>query len=710
MLRRWLACLVVGVMAFVGTALAVSALTSHPAVRPVEQPGRLVMVGMPSLTWSHVTPTRMPTLWRLVQRGAVAAQATMVLGSHSCSNQSWLTFSAGTPTGFGHPPPKNGEPSQPSEGPRPCSDARIPTRGADALARFPRWDVWQRYGHTRGAGVHIGKVAATMASAGHCVAAAGGSAGLGAADQYGVVRHYTRDVDKVDLEECPVTLIGLPGPDDGYLSRLLHRVPADTTIVVSGMADESGPSTLHTLVVAGPGVPHGLLTSLSTRQPGFVQTSDLSALVLSRLGRDAPVLPDGRPPQVRPVSSATGPVTQVRGLVQALDVEAPMVPGFIGGFLAAVGLAALVGLAVWGVRRRAPRSWFAAVGALCAAMPVSTFLAGLVPWWRSGHPQATLAAVVVGTALLLAALALLGPWRRWVTGPMLFLALATIFVITEDVVHGSRLQFISLLGLQPVYGGRYYGQGNVGYALFATCALLVAAVLAGLLLDGGHHRLATLTVALIGLAAVVVDGFPSWGADGGGPLAMIPAFAYLALNAAGMELTWRRLALIAAGTVAVVGGFAVLDYLRPPRFRTHLGNFVADLVQTGKPSGLQRIFTENWKMLTANWLNMTVALLLVATMLVLLFPQVAGRPLQPLLSRVTFLGTGLAAVAVCWLLAFFANDSGTGIPPSGLLVAAPLLVVLAASLPHPGSPTGPEPPEEGGREESDATRPRTVVS
>jgi hypothetical protein len=390
------------------------------------------------------------------------------------------------------------------------------------------------------------------------------------------------------------------------------------------------------------------------------------------------------------VATATAPISQVRDLSRALDAEEPLVPVFLGAFLGAAGLAALAGLLVWRLRGDPPRLWFAVVGATCAAMPVSTFLAGLVPWWDSGHPQVALSLVVLGFSMVLAALALLGPWRRWSIGPMSFLALATLFVITEDVVHGSRLQFIALLGLQPVYGGRYFGQGNVGYALFATSALLLAAVLAGALIDSGHRRLATLTVAVIALAAVVVDGFPSWGADGGGPLAMIPAFAYLALNAAGVELTWRRLVLIGAGTLAVVAGFAFLDYLRPPRYRTHLGNFVADVVQTGKPTGLEHIFTENWKMLTANWLNMTVALLLVATMLVLLMPHIAGRPLEPLLSRVTFLGSGLAAVAVCWLLAFFANDSGTGIPPSGLLIAAPLLVVLAASLQERGRGVGVE--------------------
>jgi hypothetical protein len=691
-LRKWLALVALGSVFFVGVAMAVSALTAHPAVRPIRQPGPLVLVGMPALAWKDVSPTRTPALWGLAERGAVADQATMVLGGHSCPNQSWLTLSAGTPTVTGHPPRPGTEPTRPTTThARTCAGPLAPQPGLDSTAVFGQWETWRRYGHTRGAPVDIGRIASAMAASGQCIAAYGDPAGLAAANRLGIVDHYSAGVDRVNLRACPVTFISLPGPDDRYLAHLLHRLPADATIVVSGMADGTGPTTLHTLVAAGPGVPHGLLTSLSTRQPGFVQTSDLSALVVDRLGASAPNLPDGRSPVVRPVSGATTAIGQVTGLARALEVEHPFVPVFFGVFLGGAVLAAVAGLVCWWVARRRQRArgeptvipealrwWFAVVGAMTAATPVSTFLVGLVPWWQPGHPLVALSAGIFVLAVAITAVALLGPWRRWRAGPMTFLMALTLFVIAQDVVHGSRLQFISLMGLQPVYGGRYFGQGNVGYALYATSALLLAAVLAGRLVDGGHRRLAALTVAIIGLGAVVIDGFPSWGADGGGPIALLPAVAYLALNAAGLSLTWRRIVVIAGSTVVVVGGFAVLDYLRPPRYRTHLGDFVATLRNTGQLSGLQRIWTENWAMLTANWLNMSVGLLLLATMLVLVMPRLLGRPLQPLMTEVTFLGNGLSAMAVCWLLGFLANDSGTSIPPTGLLLVAPLLVVLAA--------------------------------
>jgi hypothetical protein len=532
-----------------------------------------------------------------------------------------------------------------------------------------------------------------LRSSGQCINAAGDFVALGAANREGGVSHYSPSTDNVNLRTCPITLIGLKGPNDAYLAALERRLPRSATLVVTGAADDIRPgTTLLAVLMAGPGVRHGLLTSLSTRQPGFVQTTDLSALVLERLGRTAPQLAEGRRPVVRPVDSATAPIATASGLSSALNIEHPFVGTFFALFLGGSLVAVVIGLAAWWLVRRRQRArgeptvlpeplrwWFAVVGAMCASMPTATYLVGIMPWWRSSSAELVLCLSIVGISAVVTALALLGPWRRWVGGPMTFLIATTLFVITQDVIHGSRLQFIALMGLQPVYGGRYYGQGNVGYAIFVTTALLLAAVVAGRFIDAGHPRVAAGVIAVIGVGAVVVDGFPSWGADGGGPIAMIPAFAYLALNAAGLSLTWKRFAVIASSTVVVVGSFAVLDYLRPPKYRTHLGDFVANLRDTGQLTGLSRIWTLNYQMLTSTWLNMTVALLLLAMILALVFPDVVGRPVKPLLGRVTLLGHGLAAVAVCWLLAFFANDSGTSIPPTGLLVVIPLMVLLAAT-------------------------------
>jgi hypothetical protein len=674
--------MVVAGVAFVGASLVISALQSHPRARAIEQPGPLVVVAMPKLIWSQVTPEATPTLWGLAQRGAVGALATRSPAGRSCSVQAWLMVSGGTPT---------------DTGPGRCATV-WPAFKPDGSASFADWPSWRSAGLDLGNPVDLGGVASILAEHGQCITAVGARAALGAANRKGVVAQYVEYPEDANLLTCPVTLIDLGHSDDTALASLIKRLPSTATIMVTGLALDGQSPTFQPVIIAGPGVSRGLLTSLSTRQPGVLQTSDISALLLSRLGPDAPIIGQGRPPMVRPVSG--NPTSQVIGLVYVLDLEHPFVPWFFALFLGGSALALGFGMFVRRIERqrqiargerpemsRPVRLGLAGVAAMCSAMPVAVLLAGPMDWWQTTHPRLALSGIIVGLSAIFSVVALRGPWRRRPTGPFFFMISVTFFIFAQDVVHGSGLQFVALMGLQPVYGGRYYGQGNIGYAVFATAALLFATVVAGWMIARGQRRTAVAAVVFIGLFALVVDGSPSWGADGGGPIALAPAVGYLALKAGGERLTWRRVATTFAMTVALVGAFGLFDYLGPEAYRTHLGDFVAQVVSHEQWSGLTTIWTENWRMLTRNWFTPALPLIPLAIFMLARRPHLYTRPLEPALERVPFLKHGLRAIVICWVLAFLSNDSGTGIPPTGVIVLAPLLLLLAtARLPEGARP------------------------
>lgn len=679
MIRRWLLAVAVVVLGIGVASSIISALSVRPPVQDIFQPGPLIIVAMPTLTFEGASARSTPALWATARNGAVAGLATRGLSPHSCSNQAWLTFGAGARTTIGRALPETPPGAEPGH----CTAELSPVQDGQG-AYFPNWAAWKKQAAARGDQADYGLVASSLAGAGQCVMAAGKYVGLGAADRTGRIAHYQRSVDDVPLTTCPVTIIGLAGPDDYYLSALLARLPEQATLVVTGAADDDTPEQLRAVTIIGPGVQHGLAASGNTRQLGLLQATDLSALTLSRLGSAAPRLPEGRPPVVQPTSSPTAPVVRVAQFAKALQIEHAFVLPFFLIFLTGTAVAVLAGLVWWWIDRpgfsRGLRRYFAGTAALVAATPVATVLVGFLPWWRADQPRVVLSMFTFLGAVFIAATALLGPWGRHRRGPMVFIAGFTLVVLGLDVVHGSALQLTSLTGLQPVYGGRYYGMGNVAYAFYATSALLVAAALAGALLDRGARVLAVLTVVLIAVPTVLVDGYPGWGADGGGPLALIPAFAYLALNAGGLRITWRRIVLIGAGTAIVVLALAYLDYLRPAADRTHLGDFMAGLLDHGSAGALQRIWQSNWTMLTSSPRNLLVPVLLILVIVALAWPDSPlGRPMRPLFGQVRFFDRGLAAAAVCWLIGFLINDSGTAIPPAGLLMAIPLTVLLAAS-------------------------------
>lgn len=694
--RRWLVCVVCVAVVAVGGSYLISFLTQWPAAEKISQPGPLIVVSQPTLSWDQVSAKKTPNLWKLAEDGAVGSLTTRSLSSHSCDGQSWLTFGAGKRTSEGKRVPM----TAPGETPKKCWSPAPPnpitsesTTGSGAPAVYPAWPRVRHRALSRSVPADPSHIATRLTGAGQCITSAGQYASLAAANAQGRVEHYVADPATVDINACPITFISLQSIDDKLLGKLLAKAPANATVVVAGFSDATGPEVLHSVVINGPGVTHGLLTSNSTRQPGVVQLTDLSALVFARLGDKAPHQPEGRRPAVQPRPAGDSAITDAGMVAMQLRVEHGLSADFLTRFVVAMVVLLGAGVVWWWLRRRRAqqsgvpagsstplRWWLSGCAAVTASMPVSTWLIGLVPWWDAPEPRTALGWGVVGFAVVIAALALLGPWRRYLIGAPLFIAFVTLSVLLVDVIHGTPLQFVSMMGLQPVYGGRFYGMGNVGDALIATSSLLICALLAGVLIRGGHRKLAATTVILIGLVTLLIDGTPTWGADGAGPLAMFPAFAYLALNAGGLALTWRRAALIIGSAVAIVGTISVLDYLRPPQYRTHLGDFVAQIRYHGDFSGLERIVRANWTMLTSNGLTALVPLILILSIAVLLTPsRWPGRLLFPLVRRVPMLGEGLAAIVVCWILGFASNDSGVSIPPTGLLLLAPLLMLLAAA-------------------------------
>ena len=151
-----------------------------------------------------------------------------------------------------------------------------------------------------------------------------------------------------------------------------------------------------------------------------------------------------------------------------------------------------------------------------------------------------------------------------------------------DAAAGAPLAFNNPLGMNAVVAGRFYGVSNTAFALVAGALVIVIAGAWAAL--GGGRRSALLVTALLGGAALLVDGAPQLGADVGGALTLVPTLAFLAASLAGLRLSWRRWLAIGAATVLVVGGFAVVDLLRPGG-PTHLGRF-ARQVADGSAAGV----------------------------------------------------------------------------------------------------------------------------
>jgi hypothetical protein len=429
----------------------------------------------------------------------------------------------------------------------------------------------------------------------------------------------------------------------------------------------------------------------------MVTLTDVTSTALMSLGLEQPKQAVGSPWRVQPSRMTTG--ERVEDLEDA-DVAAQAIRNIQGAFFWVLGGAQLLlyGLAALALRRRrwnTPESrakilaGTRIVALVGGAAPVASFLAGLLPWWQSTHPAPALVCAVVGFAGLVAGVAVAGPWRRSVTAPGLVITGVTALVLAIDVMTGSRLQLNALMGYTALVAGRFYGFGNQAFSLFAVAVILSAAWLAEYPLRAGRKWLAVAIVAVVGAAAVAVDGLPAWGSDFGGVLAIVPAFAVLGLMIAGRRVSVPKLALFCLAGAALV---LLISYLNARSANpTHLGRFWQDLVAGDAWDTVARKLQAMLRSL-GYWPFIIPLAGAVGFLFLALVRPIKAR--TPLLERAyehsATMRPALLSALTMGVAGTLANDSGVVILSVALSLATPLMLaasVRALELDH-GRPAG----------------------
>lgn len=677
-----------------------------------ETPGALVVIGTGGITVDDITADATPNLWHLFTEGSAAVMTLSAATRSTCPVDGWLSLSAGT----GVTAPRDAG-----------TDAALcpaileptPVASSDAV-EVPGWATYRSAAEEHRA--NIGTLGQRLAAAPACVKAIGPGAALAAAGPDGRAARYSPySVDSLidDLATCPVTFVdvgSVRGPDappgevvagtrvdqinqlDNRVGEVLAAGPNGADYVVLSMSDSGTDARLRVAVARGPRFGPGMLESLSTRQPGLIQAADITATALWLERHELPEGIDGRPLEVTPALDASDErATERWNALVDLQDAATQVHELVEPFFIIYGATTIAFFFLawlWWTRRRARMTEASRLRYLdvveflalwTACVPAATFIAGVVPWWRLGWPLAALVGTVAIIAGLCALIAHRGPWRRYPAGAIGSVSALTAATIATDVVTGSHLQLLGLMGLQPVGGGRFYGMGNVAFALFATAMILLAAVIAAVPLEQGRRSAAVITVATLAVAAVAVDGLPFWGADAGGPPALIAGFAILLYAARGRAITWRR--FVTAGLIAVllVALLGVADWLRPVDQRTHLGDYVQRVIDGTAWGVITDKASANLAILAGA--DQRIAPIVPIVLLVLLAAVVLpesrlGRPLGLLWQASKLMQVGVISVLVCLLVGMIINDSGVAVAAAASPLLFPLLIGLQLRMLH----------------------------
>jgi hypothetical protein len=292
--------------------------------------------------------------------------------------------------------------------------------------------------------------------------------------------------------------------------------------------------------VAGRGF-DGDLTSDSTRLDGYVLSTDVAPTILDRLGVAVPAQMSGQP--IRAEGSVDP--AAVAGLGERLSVISERRGPVIGlSLLCWIVLAALIAIAS---RGRAARQLVRVLGLAVVLLPLLLLVTAGLDATRAGEQ-----AVVGLGAPVLAGLTLLA----W--GGLRAIAVAsgiTVLAHAIDVIAGSPLTALSLLGPNPGLGVRFYGIGNELEALLAV--LTIAGTGAALSGFGRPSPAGSATAFLtIGFGAAFVFAAGRFGADVGAAI-VFPAGA--AVAAAVVARRRRSALLVATAPLAVLGLLILVD-------------------------------------------------------------------------------------------------------------------------------------------------------
>ncbi|HEY5976541.1 MAG TPA: hypothetical protein VIT85_01685 [Solirubrobacterales bacterium] len=342
----------------------------------------------------------------------------------------------------------------------------------------------------------------------------------------------TFEVRNVNPRRLPALVRNLHGDD---LLVAIERPPPD-----EGRALAIG--------IAGRGF-EGDLTSDSTRLDGYVLSTDVAPTVLERLGVAVPSEMSGRPIGAEGAVDAASIESLGDRMAAIPDRRGPVIGFALLAWIVALALASVLG----GERLARPAVRLA--GLAIVYLPLMLLL-GAALESSTGFEQLL---VILGAPLLAAAtLAALGGYRALGVA-----SAATVLAYAVDMIAGSPLTSLSLLGPNPGLGVRFYGIGNELEALLAV--LVVAGT--GAALTGFRPSLAPRPAAAVfltvGLLAAFVFAAGRFGADVGAaivfPLGAAVAAAVLAASSRRTALLIVATPILAVGTLALIDLFSGAD-------------------------------------------------------------------------------------------------------------------------------------------------------
>lgn len=418
----------------------------------------------------------------------------------------------------------------------------------------------------------------------------------------------------------------------------LDRLPQTGYDLLIAIARPTGESDEPLPIgIAGPGFA-GNLTSDSTRIDGYVLSTDVAPTILDRLGIEVPSQMSGQPIRAE---GAVDPAA-IESLVDRMDVissrRGPVIGLNVVVWLVGLALVALLS------RGRLARAAVRLAGLSVVYLPL-VLLAGAA--LEPGETAERLLVLFLAPLLAAATLLLLRGYRAPAVA-----AAVTVLAYVVDMVSGSPLTSLSLLGPNPGLGVRFYGIGNELEAVLAVLVVAgTGAALAGFARRASARTCAAAFVAT-GLAAAFVFAAGRFGADVGAAIVFPVGATVAAFTVAGRGKRTAALAVVAAPFV-VLALLALIDLLSGAN--AHLTRSVLDAGGLGDLADV----AQRRLQLSAHSFGRPVLLAFLPVVLALAVTAYVKRDsLRRWVGETAAMRAGLLGALAATVIGTLANDSG----------------------------------------------------
>ncbi|MCX7968043.1 MAG: hypothetical protein N3B10_06065 [Armatimonadetes bacterium] len=339
----------------------------------------------------------------------------------------------------------------------------------------------------------------------------------------------------------------------------------DLLIVFSLAPSQRNRYELSFLCAVGKGIErNGLLTSLTTHRAGLVSILDIPATILHFFGVE-PLQPiNGSPITSLPKALDKVKLWRMGSKAQATDTYMRTTVLVSWCVLQVIVFGAI---SLFALRRNFSLALLEVSALLAFLTPGLHLVTGLAPF------PALLTAIAV--AILFGIAKAMEKERNESLVAATVLAVA---VFVADATGLLRLSVDSPFGYSTFFGGRYYGQGNVGMGLTLGAIFALAIAL-------NWERW---LVGLLGFVGAILVGAPFFGANIGGALTGI--FVAMAAIFFGRFRLWH-LAIVAFLVIALIGGLTAFELTRPEPL-THWGRFVHSVAQGGATTFASMVWTK----------------------------------------------------------------------------------------------------------------------